>query len=160
MGPQVTQGELDWTDSSVESAVESGATVLSGGEPLAGSEFNTGFWYPPTVLGDVDPSMDVVEEEVFGPVTPIVTVDSVEQAVEYANRSRYGLSSYVFTEDYRTAMQTVDALDYGETYVNRTLGEAWQGHHIGWNESGMGGDDGKYGVLKYTQIKSVYHDYS
>ncbi|WP_254522285.1 aldehyde dehydrogenase [Natrinema caseinilyticum] len=160
MGPQVTKGELEWTHSSVKSAIESGATVLSGGEPLKGSDFETGFWYAPTVLGDVDPSMDVVEEEVFGPVTPIVTVDSVEQAVEYANRSRYGLSSYVFTEDYQTAMQTVDALDYGETYVNRTLGEAWQGHHIGWNESGMGGDDGKYGVLKYTQIKSVYHDYS
>ena len=160
MGPQVTEGELDWTHSSVESAVDSGATLLAGGEPPSGSDFETGFWYAPTVLGDVDPSMDVVEEEVFGPVTPIVTVDSVEQAVEYANRSRYGLSSYVFTEDYRTAMKTVQDLDYGETYVNRTLGEAWQGHHIGWNESGMGGDDGKYGVLKYTQIKSVYYDYS
>ncbi|MFC7132817.1 MULTISPECIES: aldehyde dehydrogenase [Salinibaculum] len=160
MGPQVTRGELDWTHSSVESAVDSGATLLAGGEPPSGSDFETGFWYAPTVLGDVDPSMDVVEEEVFGPVTPIVTVDSVEQAVEYANRSRYGLSSYVFTEDYRTAMKTVQDLDYGETYVNRTLGEAWQGHHIGWNESGMGGDDGKYGVLKYTQIKSVYYDYS
>jgi lactaldehyde dehydrogenase/glycolaldehyde dehydrogenase len=160
MGPQVTRDELDWTHSSVESAVDAGATLLAGGEPPTGSDFETGFWYAPTVLGDVDPSMDVVEQEVFGPVTPIVTVESVEQAVEYANRSRYGLSSYVFTEDYQTAMRTVDALDYGETYVNRTLGEAWQGHHIGWNESGMGGDDGKYGVLKYTQIKSVYHDYS
>jgi len=160
MGPQVTQGELDWTHSSVESAVENGAELLAGGAPPTGDDFETGFWYAPTVLGDVDPSMDVVEEEVFGPVTPIVTVESVEQAVEYANRSRYGLSSYVFTEDYQTAMRTVKTLDYGETYVNRTLGEAWQGHHIGWNESGMGGDDGKYGVLKYTQIKSVYHDYS
>jgi lactaldehyde dehydrogenase/glycolaldehyde dehydrogenase len=160
MGPQVTQGELDWTHSSVEAAVGSGAKLLAGGEPLSDDGFETGFWYPPTVLGDVDPSMDVVEQEVFGPVTPIVTVESVEQAVEYANRSRYGLSSYVFTEDYQTAMRTVEDLDYGETYVNRTLGEAWQGHHIGWNDSGMGGDDGKYGVLKYTQIKSVYHDYS
>ena len=160
MGPQVSQGELDWTQTSVESAVESGATLLTGGDRPSGRDFETGFWYEPTVLGDVDPSMDVVEKEVFGPVTPIVAVDSVEQAVEYANRSRYGLSSYVFTEDYQTAMRTVQELDYGETYVNRTLGEAWQGHHIGWNDSGMGGDDGKYGVLKYTQIKSVYYDYS
>jgi|AntRauTorcE11897_2_1112592.scaffolds.fasta_scaffold10760_2 lactaldehyde dehydrogenase/glycolaldehyde dehydrogenase len=160
MGPQVTQGELDWTRSSVDTAVEAGATLLAGGEAPTGSDFETGFWYQPTVLGDVDPSMDVVEQEVFGPVTPIVTVESVDQAVEYANRSRYGLSSYVFTEDYQTAMRTVEDLDYGETYVNRTLGEAWQGHHIGWKDSGMGGDDGKYGVLKYTQIKSVYHDYS
>jgi lactaldehyde dehydrogenase/glycolaldehyde dehydrogenase len=159
MGPQVSQGELDWTQTSVESALDAGARLLAGGERPSGPAFETGFWYEPTVLGDVDPSMDVVETEVFGPVTPIVTVDSTEQAVEYANRSRYGLSSYVFTEDYQTAMKTVQDLDYGETYVNRTLGEAWQGHHIGWNESGMGGDDGKYGVLKYTQIKSVYYDY-
>jgi lactaldehyde dehydrogenase/glycolaldehyde dehydrogenase len=160
MGPQVSAGEREWTHSSVESAVDAGATLLAGGEPPTGEDFEAGYYYAPTVLGDVDPSMDVVEQEVFGPVTPIVTVESVDQAVEYANRSRYGLSSYVFTEDYSTAMQTVDDLDYGETYVNRTLGEAWQGHHIGWNDSGMGGDDGKYGVLKYTQIKSVYHDYS
>jgi len=160
MGPQVSKSELDWTQTSVDSAVDAGATLLTGGDRPTGREFETGFWYAPTVLGDVDPDMDVVDEEVFGPVTPIVTVESVDQAVEYANRSRYGLSSYVFTEDYGTAMRTVEDLDYGETYVNRTLGEAWQGHHIGWNQSGMGGDDGKYGVLKYTQIKSVYHDYS
>jgi len=160
MGPQVTQSELDWTQSSVDAAVDAGATLLTGGEQPTGTAFESGFWYVPTVLGDVDPNMDVVEQEVFGPVTPIVTIDSVDQGVEYANRSRYGLSSYVFTEDYQTAMRTVEDLDYGETYVNRTLGEAWQGHHIGWNESGMGGDDGKYGVLKYTQIKSVYYDYS
>lgn len=160
MGPQVTQGELNWTHTSVESAVENGARVLAGGGPPEGSEFESGFWYAPTVLGGVEPSMDVVEREVFGPVTPIVPVESVNQAVEYANRSRYGLSSYVYTEDYQTAMRTVEALDYGETYVNRTLGEAWQGHHVGWNESGIGGDDGKYGVLKYTRIKGVYHNYS
>ena len=160
MGPQVSAGELDWTQTSVESALEAGAELLAGGSSPSGRGFERGFWYEPTVLGDVDPSMDIVEEEVFGPVTPIVSVSSVDEAVEYANESRYGLSSYLYTEDYQTAMQTVDELDYGETYVNRTLGEAWQGHHIGWNESGLGGDDGKYGVLKYTQIKSVYHDYS
>jgi len=160
MGPQVSRAELEWTRDAVTAAVEGGAEVLTGAKTPDGSEFERGFWYEPTVLDDVDPSMAVVEEEVFGPVTPLVTVSSVEEAVELANDSRYGLSSYLYTEDYRTVMKTVDDLEYGETYVNRTLGEAWQGHHIGWNESGLGGDDGKYGVLKYTRIKSVYHDYS
>jgi lactaldehyde dehydrogenase/glycolaldehyde dehydrogenase len=160
MGPQVSESELDWTISSVESAIEAGAELLTGGAAPSGDEFERGYWYVPTVLGNVDPSMDIVEEEVFGPVTPIVTVGSIDKAVEYANDSRYGLSSYVYTEDYNTAMRAVDDLDYGETYINRTLGEAWQGHHIGWNESGLGGDDGKYGVLKYTQIKSIYHNYN
>jgi lactaldehyde dehydrogenase/glycolaldehyde dehydrogenase len=160
MGPQVSESELDWTISSVESAIEAGAELLTGGAAPSGDEFERGYWYVPTVLGNVDPSMDIVEEEVFGPVTPIVTVGSIDKAIEYANDSRYGLSSYVYTEDYNTAMRAVDDLDYGETYINRTLGEAWQGHHIGWNESGLGGDDGKYGVLKYTQIKSIYHNYN
>ena len=160
MGPQVSASELDWTETSVSGAVESGAELLTGGSKPDGDGFERGFWYNPTVLSNVDPSMDIVDQEVFGPVTPIVSVSSVEDAVEYANESRYGLSSYIYTEDYQTAMKTVENLDYGETYINRTLGEAWQGHHTGWNESGMGGDDGKYGVLKYTQIKSVYHDYS
>lgn len=160
MGPLASRGQLDWTRSAVESAVDDGAEVLVGGTEPEESGFERGFWYEPTVLDRVEPTMDIVEEEVFGPVTPIVTVDSVEEAVEYANESRYGLSSYVYTEDYQTAMKTAESLDYGETYINRTLGEAWQGHHIGWNQSGLGGDDGKYGVLKYTQIKSVYHDYS
>jgi lactaldehyde dehydrogenase/glycolaldehyde dehydrogenase len=112
----------------------------------------------PTVLGDVDQEMDVVSEEVFGPVAPIVEVDSVDQAVAYANDSRYGLSSYVFTESYRDAMQVAEDLDFGETFINGS-GGAQQGHHIGWNESGLGGEDGKHGALKYTQIKSVYHNF-
>jgi lactaldehyde dehydrogenase/glycolaldehyde dehydrogenase len=102
--------------------------------------------------------MDVISEEVFGPVAPIVEVDSVEQAVEYANDSRYGLSSYVFTESYRDAMRIAEDLSFGETFINGS-GGAQQGHHIGWNESGLGGEDGKHGAMKYTQLKSVYHNF-
>jgi lactaldehyde dehydrogenase/glycolaldehyde dehydrogenase len=65
----------------------------------------------------------------------------------------------VFTDDYEVAMRAAEEIEFGETYVNRTLGEALQGHHIGWGESGVGGEDGKYGVLKYTQLKTVYHNY-
>ena len=160
MGPQVNAAELRKTDDAVRSAVDDGASVRLGGQTPAGSEFERGYWYEPTVLTDVDQSMDVIQSEVFGPVTPIVPVSSVEEAIEYANDVEYGLSSYVYTTDYRTAMRAAEELEYGETYLNRTLGEAWQGHHIGWKESGLGGEDGKYGVLKYTQLKSVYHDYS
>jgi lactaldehyde dehydrogenase/glycolaldehyde dehydrogenase len=160
MGPQVSKSELEWTERSVEAAVQAGAEVLVGGTRPGGRGFDRGFWYPPTVLSEVEPSMDIVNEEVFGPIMPIVTVKSVDEAVDLANDSRYALSSYVYTEDYQTAMKTAENLEYGETYINRTLGEAWQGYHVGWKESGVGGDDGKHGVLKYTKIKSVYHDYS
>jgi len=160
MGPQVSAAELDKTERAVESARDSGATVLTGGRRPAGEAYERGYWYEPTVLTGVEQGDDVIQQEVFGPVTPIVEIDSLDQAIEYANDSRYGLSSYVYTDDYRTAMRAAEDLEFGETYINRSLGEAWHGHHIGWKESGLGGEDGKYGFLKYTQIKTVYHDYS
>jgi lactaldehyde dehydrogenase/glycolaldehyde dehydrogenase len=157
MGPQANQTELEETERAVERAIEQGATVLTGGSRPEG--LDKGYYYEPTVLGDVTQDMDIVHEEVFGPVSPIVEIDSFEQAMDYANDSVYGLSSYVFTEDYEIAMEAAREIEFGEVFINRTLGEALQGHHIGWKESGLGGEDGKYGVLKYTQLKSVYHNW-
>lgn len=159
MGPQVSQSALEKTKHAVQEAREEGSIALIGGEQPTGDEFDTGYWYEPTVLTDVDQGMEIVQEEIFGPVTPIVEIDSLEEVIKYANDSRYGLSAYVFSDDYRKIMQTVEELQFGEIYVNRSLGEALQAHHVGWNESGIGGEDGKYGVLKYTQLKTVYHNY-
>lgn len=159
MGPQVSKAQLEKTTSAVERAKAQGADVLTGGERPT-NQFPTGFYYKPTVMRNVSQEMDVIRREVFGPVSPIIEIDDIEEGIRYANDSSYGLSSYIYTDDYRTAMRTAEDLDFGETYVNRSVGESWQGHHIGWNESGLGGEDGKYGVLKYTQIKSVYHNYS
>ncbi|WP_101296160.1 aldehyde dehydrogenase [Halegenticoccus soli] len=160
MGPQVNERELEKTEAAVERARNDGAEVLLGGSRPSGNSFERGYWYEPTVITDVNQDMDIMQNEVFGPVTPIMEIDSLENAVEYANDSRYGLSSYVFTDSYRTAMRVAEELEFGETYINRTLGESWHGHHIGWNESGLGGEDGKYGFLKYTQLKTVYHNYN
>lgn len=157
MGPQVSKAELDGTKAAVEDAVSQGATVLTGGEAPDG--LDRGYFYRPTVLGDVTQDMDVIQEEVFGPVSPIVEVDSMDQAIAYANDSKFGLSSYLFTNNYQLVNRVVDELDFGETYINRSIGESWQGHHIGWNDSGLGGEDGKYGMLKYTQLKTLYHNY-
>ncbi|MUW15248.1 aldehyde dehydrogenase [Halorubrum sp. CBA1125] len=157
MGPQVNRNELEGTEGAVQNAVEQGARVLTGGKRPETLE--KGFFYEPTVLTDVTQDMDIIQDEVFGPVSPIIEIDSFDEAVEYANDSRYGLSSYVFTRDYEIAMEAAQRIEFGEVFINRTLGEALQGHHIGWNESGMGGEDGKYGVLKYTQLKTVYHNW-
>jgi lactaldehyde dehydrogenase/glycolaldehyde dehydrogenase len=154
----VSERELEKTEQAVQRAREQGAQVLTGGRRPT-DRFDRGYYYEPTVVTDVEQEMDVIQREVFGPVTPIMEIDSLEEAIDLANDSRYGLSSYVFTDDYRTAMRAAEDLEFGETYINRTLGESWQGHHIGWKESGLGGEDGKYGVLKYTQPKTVYHNY-
>jgi len=157
MGPQENADELASTERAVEDAIAQGATVLTGGQRPATLE--KGFYYEPTVLTDVTQDMAVMQEEVFGPVSPIMEISSVEEALEYANDSKYGLSAYVFTQDYAVANEVSRGFDFGEVYINRTLGEALQGHHIGWNQSGKGGEDGKYGVLNYTQVKTVYHNW-
>jgi len=157
MGPQVSQRQLEKVQSAVDKTRAQGGTVLTGGECPA--ELSTGYFYEPTVIKDVSQEMEIMQQEVFGPVSPIMEFKSVAQALEYANDSAYGLTSYVFTNDYKTAMRVANNLEFGETFINRTVGASWQGHHIGWDESGMGGEDGKYGLLKYTRIKSVYHNY-
>ena len=155
MGPLVSANQLEKTQAAVERATEQGGSVQVGGQ----GPDEPGYWYEPTLITDVTQDMDIMQDEVFGPVLPVMTVNSADEALQYANDSKYGLSSYVYTDDYQLAMRFAEDLDFGETYINRSIGELWQGHHIGWNESGMGGEDGKYGLLKYTQLKTVYHNY-
>jgi lactaldehyde dehydrogenase/glycolaldehyde dehydrogenase len=159
MGPLVSAAQLAKTEAAVARAVEEGATVASGGGRPGGDGFGRGFWHAPTVLVDVDPAMDVMREETFGPVTPIIGIDSIEESLAVANESRYGLSAYLFSRDYGTVMRAVEELDFGEIYINRTLGESIHAHHSGYKESGIGGEDGKWGLMRYTQIKTAYHRY-
>jgi lactaldehyde dehydrogenase / glycolaldehyde dehydrogenase len=159
MGPLVSAAQLAKTEAAIARAVAEGATVASGGGRPGGDGFASGYWHAPTVLVDVDPTMDVMREETFGPVTPIVAIDSLEESLAVANDSRYGLSAYLFSRDYGTVMRTVEELDFGEIYVNRTLGESIHAHHSGYKESGIGGEDGKWGLMRYTQIKTAYHRY-
>jgi lactaldehyde dehydrogenase/glycolaldehyde dehydrogenase len=101
-----------------------------------------------------------MREEVFGPVTPIIGVHDLEETVALANDSRYGLSAYVFSRDYSAVMKVVNELQVGEIYINRTLGESVHAHHAGMKESGIGGEDGKWGLLRYTHVKTAYHHYA
>jgi lactaldehyde dehydrogenase/glycolaldehyde dehydrogenase len=157
MGPLASAAQLVKTKTAVERAVAEGARVVAGGRrPLAGA-FERGYWYEPTVLADVRPEMAIMVEETFGPVTPIMAIESLDDALALANDSRYGLSAYVFSRDYPTVMRSVAELDFGEIYVNRTLGESVHAHHSGYKESGLGGEDGKWGMLRYTQVKTAYH---
>jgi len=159
MGPLASAGQLEKTSAAVATALDEGATVLTGGGRPSDPELSRGYWYAPTVLVDVSPEMSVMTEETFGPVTPIFGVDSMDEAVQIANDSHYGLSAYLFSRDYGTVMRTVNELQFGEIYINRTLGESVHAHHAGYKESGLGGEDAKWGLLRYPQIKPAYHRY-
>jgi lactaldehyde dehydrogenase/glycolaldehyde dehydrogenase len=159
MGPLANAAQRDKTSAAVAQATAEGARIRTGGAAQTGDAYAKGYWFSPTVLTDVPRDAAILREETFGPVTPIVGIDSLDEALTIANDSRYGLSAYLFSSDYRSVMRTVDELQFGEIYINRTLGESVHAHHAGFKESGIGGEDGKWGILKYTQVKTAYHHY-
>ena len=156
MGPKVNRPEVDKVEAIVNDAVAAGAEVLAGGSRLTQGEFAKGHWFEPTVLRVDDNQASVMQREIFGPVVPVMTVDSFEQALGYANDSPYGLSAYVYTNSLRRVMELSRGLSFGELYVNRPCGELVQGFHTGWKHSGLGGEDGKYGFDGYLRKQTTY----
>ncbi|MFP2871186.1 aldehyde dehydrogenase [Acetobacter tropicalis] len=156
MGPKVSLQELEKVHAMVEKAVSQGAKLETGGHRLKGTEYNNGFFYAPTLLTNVRENMDIVKDEVFGPVMLLTKVADYDDALRQANDCRYGLSAYVFTNDLKRIMRISSDLNFGEVYVNREGGEAPQGFHHGYKDSGLGGEDGKYGLEAYVQTKTIY----
>jgi lactaldehyde dehydrogenase/glycolaldehyde dehydrogenase len=154
MGPLVEKRALESVSAKVENAVKQGAKVLCGGHRVG----DKGFFYAATLLDNCTQDMDIVHEETFGPVLPIIEFENVDQVIEMANDVEYGLASSVFTKDIDTAAKVVRNLKFGETYINREHFEAIQGFHAGVKKSGIGGADGKHGVEEYLVTHVTYLD--
>ncbi|MDQ3928335.1 MAG: aldehyde dehydrogenase [Chloroflexota bacterium] len=159
LGPKVNQMELEKLERMVARAREQGAEVVTGGGRPDGEEFRRGFWYEPTVLTNVSNDMDIMQQEVFGPISPVMPFDDFEEAIALANDTPYGLSAYLFTNDLKRMMQAVQAVRSGEIYINKIGPEQLQGFHTGYGLSGMGGDDGPHGFDHYFRKKTVYVNY-
>ncbi|MDE8753675.1 aldehyde dehydrogenase [Pectobacterium polaris] len=152
MGPLISAAARQRVEDKVAKAVSQGAKVLLGGQRASG----TGYFYPPTLLVDVKQDMPIMHEEVFGPVLPVATFNTLEEAIAMANDSEYGLTSSIYTQNINTAMKALKGLKFGETYINRENFEAMQGFHAGWRKSGVGGADGKHGLQEYLQTHVAY----
>ncbi len=160
IGPKVSLRELQKVEALVDGAIARGARpALRGGRPEK-PPTEGGYWMTPTVLIDVPQDDEIMQSEVFGPVIPVVPFADFDEAVTIANSSRYGLSAYVFTNDFAKVMDTVTDIDFGEVYVNRIGPESLQGFHTGYRQSGIGGDDGEYGLEAYLRKKTVYVNYA
>lgn len=160
LGPKFSIDELEKVERFVELAVDAGAKVLLGGRRPKAPPTLGGYWYEPTVLTQVDLSMEIMHKEVFGPVLPIFPFSTFDEAITIANDSYYGLSAYLFTQHMPTIMRAVNDLQFGEVYVNRVGPESLQGFHVGYKNSGLGGDDGIHGLEAYLRKKTVYVNYS
>ena len=154
MGPLVEARALKSVTAKVAHAIEQGAELLCGGHRVG----DKGYFYAATVLDNCRQDMDIIHEETFGPVIPLVEFDTVDQAIAYANDCEYGLASSVFTNDINIATKVARELEFGETYINREHFEAMQGFHAGVKKSGIGGADGKHGIEEYLVTHVTYLD--
>ncbi|WEK11972.1 MAG: aldehyde dehydrogenase [Candidatus Pseudomonas colombiensis] len=155
MGPLVNASSQQNIHAMVQRAVAAGAVLECGGVLPEGP----GHFYPPTLLSGCRQDMEIVQEEIFGPVLPVLVYRDIDEALALANDHQFGLSSVLYTENYRTTMKVANAIEAGELYVNRTPADPYQGYHAGWKRSGLGGDDGKHGMLEFTQTRLVVMKY-
>jgi succinate-semialdehyde dehydrogenase/glutarate-semialdehyde dehydrogenase len=135
----------------VEDARQQGAKPLVGGEPLDGP----GYFYAPTVLRDVPPDARVLKEEVFGPVAPVATFATDEEALRAANDTEFGLVSYAYTRDLDRAFRVIEGLETGMVGLNRGLVSNPAGPFGGVKQSGFGREGGHEGINEYVEVKYV-----
>jgi len=153
VGPLINARQRDRVEALVESARSGGATVRAGGRRPAGG--GAGYFYQPTVVADVDPSMPLYAEEIFGPVLPVASFGDVDEAIALANGTRYGLAAYVWTNDLRMAVRASERLEFGMIGINEWTPQSVEAPFVGWKESGLGREAGLEGLEEYLETKLV-----
>ena len=151
VGPLVNADTRDKVAAFVEDAVAKGAKILCGGAVPEGK----GFYYPPTVLSNVPETADCVHDEIFGPVAAIQTFTDQEDVIKRANDTEYGLVSYVFSADFRRALQVCERLDYGMVGLNRGLVSDPAAPFGGTKQSGLGREGGHEGMLEFMETQYI-----
>jgi acyl-CoA reductase-like NAD-dependent aldehyde dehydrogenase len=151
LGPLVNASGLKTIDSQVKDSVKEGAEILTGGEQTR----SKGYFYKPTILKNVSSNMRVAQEEVFGPVAPIVVADSDTEALRLANDSQYGLGASIWTEDLDKAERLSRMVQSGIVTVNNVVISDPRVPFGGVKKSGFGRELSRYGMLEFVNIKSV-----
>jgi succinate-semialdehyde dehydrogenase/glutarate-semialdehyde dehydrogenase len=150
-GPLINQKAIDRIDGLVKDAESRGATVLTGGAPLD----RDGFYFPPTVLRDVAEEAAITSEEIFGPIAALSTFKSEEQVIAAANRTEYGLISYVYTRDLARGLRISEKLESGMVGLNRGLVSDPAAPFGGVKQSGLGREGAHHGILEFCETKYI-----
>jgi acyl-CoA reductase-like NAD-dependent aldehyde dehydrogenase len=153
IGPIVNSKGLDNIDSVVKDSVRAGAELLTGGEHIKVK--NKGYFYKPTVFKNISPTMHIAQEEVFGPVAPIMVADDEMQAIKLANDTQYGLGASIWTEDLDKAEKLSRMVQSGLVSVNNIVASDPRVPFGGVKKSGFGRELSRYGMLEFVNIKSV-----
>jgi acyl-CoA reductase-like NAD-dependent aldehyde dehydrogenase len=162
VGPVINQSALEKIHSYTGIGQDEGATLLTGGEIAGGDGLGEGFFYRPTIFGDVEAGMRIAQEEIFGPTTALIPVSDVDEAVRVSNGIEFGLSSSIFTRDVNKAFRAMRDLEAGITYINAgTIGAEVHLPFGGVKGTGNGHREAGQAALDvFTEWKSIYVDYS
>jgi succinate-semialdehyde dehydrogenase / glutarate-semialdehyde dehydrogenase len=151
VGPLIDDDQRAKVAELVEDAMGKGAKAVVGGHKVDGR----GYFYEPTVLGDVPPEARLLKEEIFGPVAPVASFDSEEAAIRAANDTEYGLVAYVFTRDIKRALRVCEGLETGMVGLNQGMVSNAGAPFGGVKQSGVGREGGNEGIEEYLETKYV-----
>ena len=155
VGPLIDQNAVDSVSQLVTDAVHDGARLVVGGKPLDGQQHSLGTFYPPTVLVDVPAESEIVRQEIFGPVAPITTFASEDEAIDRANDTEYGLASYVYTRDLARTIRVAERLQFGMVGINSGLISNAAAPFGGVKASGFGREGSFEGIDEYLDTTYV-----
>jgi succinate-semialdehyde dehydrogenase/glutarate-semialdehyde dehydrogenase len=150
VGPMARADLLEGVDRQVAASVEAGARVLTGGSPLA----RPGFFYAPTVLADVAPGQPAYDEEIFGPVAAVITVDGEDEAVRVANDTRFGLAASVWTSDPQRGIAVARRIRSGAVFVNAIVASDVRLPFGGTRASGYGRELAAAGIREFVNVRT------
>jgi acyl-CoA reductase-like NAD-dependent aldehyde dehydrogenase len=157
LGPVVNAKSLENMEGIVDRTTKSGAELLSGGERAN----STGYFFRPTIFKDVLPSMEIAQEELFGHIPPIITAENEEEAMRFANHSKFGLGTSIWTQDLEKAEKLSEMVESGIVTVNSMVVSDPRVPFGGIKNSGFGRELSRYGMLEFGNIKSVrFYDQS
>jgi acyl-CoA reductase-like NAD-dependent aldehyde dehydrogenase len=157
-GPLISKEQRDFVSKAIKDAVKEGAKIVCGGNIPKSDQLKNGFYFEPTILVDVTHAMNVVQEEIFGPVLSVMKFKEEVQAFEMANDSKYGLAACVWTKDLDKANRVSKKLQCGTVWVNTYGGFYNEASFGGYKQSGFGRELGTEGLLEYMQSKHICID--